>query len=35
MQVIGAHFTEERLLNVAHRYQRDSDWHRHAPQAYR
>ena len=35
MQIIGAHFAEERLLNVAHRYQRESDWHRHAPEAYR
>ena len=35
MQVIGAHFSEERLLNVAHRYQRGSDWHRQVPQAYR
>jgi len=31
MQIIGAHFTEERLLNVAHRYQRETDWHRRAP----
>ena len=28
MQIIGPHFTEERLLNVAHRYQRETDWHR-------
>jgi len=35
LQLIGGHFTEERLLNVAHRYQRDTDWHRRAPEAYR
>jgi len=28
MQIIGPHFAEERLLNVAHRYQRETDWHR-------
>jgi aspartyl-tRNA(Asn)/glutamyl-tRNA(Gln) amidotransferase subunit A len=31
MQIIGPHFGEERLLNVAHRYQLESDWHRRAP----
>jgi aspartyl-tRNA(Asn)/glutamyl-tRNA(Gln) amidotransferase subunit A len=35
MQIIGAHFAEERLLNVAHRYQRESDWHQRAPERYR
>jgi aspartyl-tRNA(Asn)/glutamyl-tRNA(Gln) amidotransferase subunit A len=35
MQIVGAHFAEERILNVAHRYQRDSDWHTRAPEAYR
>jgi aspartyl-tRNA(Asn)/glutamyl-tRNA(Gln) amidotransferase subunit A len=35
MQIIGAHFAEGRLLNVAHRYQRQTDWHRAAPEAYR
>ena len=35
MQIIGGHFAEERLLNVAHRYQRETDWHQHAPEAYR
>jgi aspartyl-tRNA(Asn)/glutamyl-tRNA(Gln) amidotransferase subunit A len=28
MQIIGPHFAEERLLNVAHCYQRETDWHR-------
>jgi aspartyl-tRNA(Asn)/glutamyl-tRNA(Gln) amidotransferase subunit A len=35
MQIIGAHFAEERLLNVAHRYQRETDWHQRAPERYR
>ena len=35
LQVIGAHFAEERILNVAHRYQRETDWHARAPEAYR
>jgi aspartyl-tRNA(Asn)/glutamyl-tRNA(Gln) amidotransferase subunit A len=35
MQVIGGHFAEGRLLNVAHRYQQETDWHRRAPEAYR
>jgi aspartyl-tRNA(Asn)/glutamyl-tRNA(Gln) amidotransferase subunit A len=35
MQIIGAHFAEERLLNVAHRYQRETDWHQRAPEGYR
>ena len=35
MQVIGAHFAEERILNLAHRYQQDTDWHTCVPEAYR
>jgi aspartyl-tRNA(Asn)/glutamyl-tRNA(Gln) amidotransferase subunit A len=35
MQVIGAHFAEERVLNVAHRYQRETDWHQRVPEGYR
>jgi aspartyl-tRNA(Asn)/glutamyl-tRNA(Gln) amidotransferase subunit A len=34
MQLIGPHFSEERLLNVAHRYQHETDWHRRAPQEW-
>ena len=34
MQVIGPHFSEPKLLNVAHRYQRETDWHRRAPPGY-
>ncbi len=35
LQVIGSHFAEQRILNVAHRYQRETDWHARAPGAYR
>ncbi len=31
LQIIGNHFEEARLLNVAHRYQRVTDWHRQGP----
>jgi aspartyl-tRNA(Asn)/glutamyl-tRNA(Gln) amidotransferase subunit A len=31
MQIIGDYFSEERLLNVAHRYQQVTDWHSKAP----
>jgi aspartyl-tRNA(Asn)/glutamyl-tRNA(Gln) amidotransferase subunit A len=34
LQLIGNYFTEERLLNVAHRYQQVSDWHYRAPAAF-
>ena len=34
MQIIGPHFAEERLLNVAHRYQRETDWHRRVPPGF-
>jgi aspartyl-tRNA(Asn)/glutamyl-tRNA(Gln) amidotransferase subunit A len=35
MQIIGPHFGEERVLNVAHRYQLESDWHTLAPPRFR
>jgi aspartyl-tRNA(Asn)/glutamyl-tRNA(Gln) amidotransferase subunit A len=31
LQLIGRHFDEARLLNVAHRYQQASDWHLRTP----
>jgi aspartyl-tRNA(Asn)/glutamyl-tRNA(Gln) amidotransferase subunit A len=34
MQIIGPHFGEERLLNVAHRYQLETDWHRRIPPGF-
>lgn len=35
MQIIGPHFAEERLLNVAHRYQGATDWHARVPEGWR
>jgi aspartyl-tRNA(Asn)/glutamyl-tRNA(Gln) amidotransferase subunit A len=32
LQIIGNYFTEERLLNVAHRYQQETQWHRLIPE---
>jgi aspartyl-tRNA(Asn)/glutamyl-tRNA(Gln) amidotransferase subunit A len=29
MQLIGNYFSEARLLQVAHQYQQNSDWHLH------
>jgi aspartyl-tRNA(Asn)/glutamyl-tRNA(Gln) amidotransferase subunit A len=34
LQLIGPQFAEQRLLNVAHRYQGATDWHERAPAAY-
>ncbi len=34
LQIIGRHFDEARLLNVAHQYQRATDWHTRAPVGY-
>lgn len=34
MQIIGNYFSEARLLNVAHRYQQATDWHRRSPEAF-
>ncbi|MDX5363038.1 MAG: Asp-tRNA(Asn)/Glu-tRNA(Gln) amidotransferase GatCAB subunit A, partial [Pseudazoarcus pumilus] len=31
LQLIGNHFDEARLLNVAHRYQQVTDWHQRRP----
>ena len=35
LQIIGAHFAEAKLLNVAHVFQRESDWHERMPEGYR
>jgi aspartyl-tRNA(Asn)/glutamyl-tRNA(Gln) amidotransferase subunit A len=32
LQLIGAHFAETTLLNAAHAYQRETDWHRKIPE---
>ena len=34
LQIIGPAFAEERLLNAAHLYQRETDWHRRVPRNY-
>ena len=34
MQIIGNYFTESRLLNIAHRFQQVTDWHRKIPKGY-
>jgi aspartyl-tRNA(Asn)/glutamyl-tRNA(Gln) amidotransferase subunit A len=31
LQLIGQHFGESRLLNVAHRFQQATDWHLRHP----
>ena len=34
LQLIGNHFSEQRLLNIAHRYQQATDWHLRAPKGF-
>jgi aspartyl-tRNA(Asn)/glutamyl-tRNA(Gln) amidotransferase subunit A len=34
LQIIGPHFAEAKLLNVAHWYQRETQWHKRIPQGY-
>ncbi len=34
LQLIGPHFSEARLLNVAHVYQKATDWHRQQPKQF-
>lgn len=34
LQLIGDYFTEGRLLNAAHRYQQETDWHERLPAGY-
>jgi aspartyl-tRNA(Asn)/glutamyl-tRNA(Gln) amidotransferase subunit A len=34
LQIIGGHFAEAKLLNVAHKYQQETQWHRQIPQGY-
>ncbi len=34
MQFIGNYFSESRILNVAHRYQQMTDWHKTIPERY-
>lgn len=34
LQIIGDYFAEDRLLNVAHKYQQATDWHTKIPQGF-
>jgi aspartyl-tRNA(Asn)/glutamyl-tRNA(Gln) amidotransferase subunit A len=34
LQIVGPHFSEARVLAVAHALQRESDWHTRVPQGY-
>jgi len=34
LQLIGQYFDEARLLNIAHRYQQVTDWHKRIPKGY-
>jgi len=34
LQIIGPHFSEDRLLAAAHAWQRETDWHRRLPPLY-
>ncbi len=35
MQIIGNHFEEAKLLNVAHQYQLKTDWHQQMPEEFK
>jgi len=35
LQIVGRHFGEAKLLNVAHAFQRETDWHTRIPEHYR
>jgi aspartyl-tRNA(Asn)/glutamyl-tRNA(Gln) amidotransferase subunit A len=34
LQIAGPHFAEAKLLNVAHAFQKETDWHRRMPAAW-
>lgn len=34
LQIVGPHFSEAKLLNVAHVFQRETDWHTRVPERY-
>ncbi len=34
LQIIGPHFAEAKLLNVAHAYQRETEWHKRMPKGF-
>jgi aspartyl-tRNA(Asn)/glutamyl-tRNA(Gln) amidotransferase subunit A len=34
LQIVGPHFGEEKILNAAHVYQKETDWHRRVPEKF-
>src|SRR5688572_4918041 len=34
LQIIGPHFAEAKLLNIAHAYQRETQWHKRIPKGF-
>jgi len=34
LQLVGNYFDETRLLNIAHQYQQESDWHTRIPTGF-
>jgi aspartyl-tRNA(Asn)/glutamyl-tRNA(Gln) amidotransferase subunit A len=34
LQIVGPHFAEAKVLNVAHAYQRETEWHRQIPRGW-
>jgi aspartyl-tRNA(Asn)/glutamyl-tRNA(Gln) amidotransferase subunit A len=34
LQIVGPHFAEAKILNAAHAYQRETDWHRRLPEPF-
>jgi aspartyl-tRNA(Asn)/glutamyl-tRNA(Gln) amidotransferase subunit A len=34
LQIVGPHFSEARVLNAAHAFQRATDWHTQLPKGY-
>ena len=35
MQIMGNYFEEAKLLNVAHQYQQQTDWHKQMPEEFK
>ena len=35
LQIIGNYFEESRLLNIAHRYQQATEWHKQIPDQFK
>jgi aspartyl-tRNA(Asn)/glutamyl-tRNA(Gln) amidotransferase subunit A len=34
LQIVGPHFSEAKLLNAAHAFQRETDWHSRIPERF-